>query len=402
MKRFIHAIKQIILFFSGAVFFWTRLLPLKNWIVFESNPDFNDESYWMCKKLMEAGYQEKYRFFWILRDNSFKYVPEDWPVETIQLSPANPYQFFRQQYVLRRSKYIFESCYFLKKYDKRQFLVNLYHGMQMKNIKTVIRYMKDYDYFANGTHYSDEYYTHTIHIPAEKLLHFGMIRNDELIKKTDYLTRMGIKSENISKVVLWMPTYRQHVVGETPMTLPETQGLGLPFLYDDAALKTLNEELRKNRVLLLVKAHQSQVLGNIRIGKLSNIRLITTEQLQQQGVQLYSLIGESDSLITDYSSVYYDYVLLGKPIALACDDLAQYEGKIGFIFSEYEHPGYEENVEGVFVRSFAELIRFCTEYSAEDWRRDFDVDAMQRRYHDVLDFHSGELYLRFCKDVLGM
>ncbi len=402
MELTIRFIKKLILILTDFVFFWTHFVPLKNWIIFESNPDFNDESFWFCKKLIDNNYHTKYRLYWIIRNNNPNYTPSDWDIKTIQLSPDSIFHFLQQQYVLRRAKYIFESCYFLNKYDKRQYLINLYHGMQMKNIKTVISHMIDYDYFANGTHYTDEYYTNEVGLSQEKLLHYGMIRNDELKKTTNYLSQMGLKSDSISKVVLWMPTYRQHVVGETTMTLPKMPGLGLPFIYDEESLMKLNSNLKEYKVLLLVKAHQSQVLDNIQIGNLSNIKLITTEQLQSHNIQLYSIIGETDSLITDYSSVYYDYLLLDKPIGLACDDLQQYEHKIGFVFSHYNPSGYEENVKGIHIRSLSDLISFCIFYTKEDWTNDFNVNELKHHYHDVTDFSSGEKYLRFCIDRLGM
>jgi|GEM_PF-2886691 len=395
----LSAVKKRIL---DCLFFWTRLLPLQETLVFESNPDFNDETFWLCKKLMEAGYGDRYRIVWVLRDPTRAQIPEGWRIGTVPLSPRSVRELVRQQLVLRRAKVIFESCYFFRKGDRRQRLVDVYHGMQMKDIRTIIRNIGDVDFFANGTHYSDEYFIETIRLPQEKLLHFGMTRNDELIKKTDNLARLGLRDESIQKTVLWMPTYRQHVVGETTMTLPKTAGLGLPYLYDRETLLQLNDRLKAARTKLIVKVHQSQVLDDIRVDKLSHIALLTTGDLQRAGIQLYSVIGEADALITDYSSVYYDFVLLGRPIGLACDDLARYEEKVGFVFSEYEHGGYEENVEGCHIRSFEELAAFCTDYTLRQWQEEHDVEAMKRRYHDVTDFRSGERYLQFCRDILGL
>ncbi len=395
-------IKKIIFFLCDIIFFWTKVIPLKKSIIFESNPDFNDETYWLCKKIVEDEHFQEYQIIWILRDRDYKYIPKEWTIKTIQLSPKNIFELLSQQYNMRRTKYIFESCAFLKKYDIRQKLVNVFHGMQMKNVGPVLKYIGEFDYYANGTHYSDDYYTKTIHFDRQKLLHFGMVRNDELKKKTNHLIEMGIKTVASQKVVLWMPTYRQHVVGETAMTLPASAGLGLPYIYDDEALAELNQRLHKRDTILLIKIHQSQVLENIKVPDLSNIRLMTTHELQERAIQLYSIIGETDALITDYSSVYYDYILLDKPIGLACDDIEQYESKVGFIFSQYDHNSYDDNVVGYKIRSIENLIDFCLNWDVEKWRSTYDCDALKARYHDVYDFTSGEKYIEFCKNTLQM
>ena len=71
---------------------------------------------------------------------------------------------------------------------------------------------------------------------------------------------------------------------------------------------------------------------------------------------LYSLLGRADALITDYSSVYFDYLLLDRPIGFAVGDMKDYEGERGFtVDNPYEYmPGEKfSDGEGMleFVRS---------------------------------------------------
>ena len=48
------------------------------------------------------------------------------------------------------------------------------------------------------------------------------------------------------------------------------------------------------------------------------------------------MLGSSDALITDYSSVYFDYLLLDKPIGFTVDDMELYIKDRGFIFNNPE------------------------------------------------------------------
>ena len=49
-----------------------RIFPIKNAILFESFPDFNDSVYWWCNYLIERNIDKKYRLFWIVKDHGIK------------------------------------------------------------------------------------------------------------------------------------------------------------------------------------------------------------------------------------------------------------------------------------------------------------------------------------------
>lgn len=56
------------------------------------------------------------------------------------------------------------------------------------------------------------------------------------------------------------------------------------------------------------------------------------EQLHQLNVQLYQFIKLTDALITDYSSISADYMLLDKPMIFTVDDYEEYKkSRGGFI-----------------------------------------------------------------------
>ena len=47
---------------------------------------------------------------------------------------------------------------------------------------------------------------------------------------------------------------------------------------------------------------------------------------------MYVLLRNADALITDYSSAYFDYMLLNRPIAFTVEDIEEYRKKRGFVF----------------------------------------------------------------------
>ena len=55
-------------------------------------------------------------------------------------------------------------------------------------------------------------------------------------------------------------------------------------------------------------------------GAYTNIRYVTEEMLQKSGIQLYELVGLMDGLISDYSSIAVDYMLLDRPLGYVLTD----------------------------------------------------------------------------------
>ena len=64
---------------------------------------------------------------------------------------------------------------------------------------------------------------------------------------------------------------------------------------------------------------------------LSNLVLINDAFLAEHHVMNYELMGKADALLTDYSSVYHDYLLLNRPIGLCWDDYEEFARREGFV-----------------------------------------------------------------------
>ena len=73
----------------------------------------------------------------------------------------------------------------------------------------------------------------------------------------------------------------------------------------------------------------------------------------EQKLALYKLVKDSDFLITDYSSIYFDYLLLNRPIGFTIEDMKEYEGNRGFVF---EHPF--EYMPGRIIQNKEEFMCF--------------------------------------------
>ena len=105
--------------------------------------------------------------------------------------------------------------------------------------------------------------------------------------------------------------------------------------------------------------------------------------VSRMGLQLYQMVSATDCLITDYSSIGNDYILLNRPIIYTLDDYEEYKKSRGFSIDDPAKffPGHH-------VIDMKELL-----YAIEDVTRGEDRYAEDRRrilpiMHKYLDGNS--------------
>ena len=108
---------------------------------------------------------------------------------------------------------------------------------------------------------------------------------------------------------------------------------------------------------------------------LSHIHLMTNDDLEDMDVQLYEIINHFDALLTDYSSVSFDYLCLDRPIGYTLDDFEEYRKLRGF---PMDNP--LDYMPGHHIYTYDDLTQFIVgiadgkdEYAAERERVRKDV-----------------------------
>lgn len=373
-----------------------RVFPINNSVLFESNPDFNDEGYWLCKYLEDKGIEKKYKVYWILKDHSIDKAPNGWNASFIYESPRSLKEFIKRYYVLYTVKFIFDSCSYTYKKRKKQVRIHIIHGMPIKNADEYYRKVGNADYVEIGSSFFSKYFSDA-GVEKSRQLNFGLIRNDALGYPKEYLNKIGINKKEYKKVVMWLPTYRQRSDHQDICSIEVKGSSGLPILYNQNDTEVLNHRLQDDQILLIIKPHQSQDLETLHINTASNILVLTNEMLTRTEVQLYSLLSEVDALITDYSSVYFDFLLADKPIGLTVDDLNEYRDSVGFAFAHYENASYEKNIAGEYLRTLPEFLSFFDNLLDTDKVKAM-VEKLQKAkllYNDEITFHSGDKFYDF-------
>lgn len=350
---FVHnGIGKGFLIFGGKIIFYVLEYPCiklleklphriqGNKIVLESNVDFSDNARALYEYLISNNYNEKYQIVWCVNQ----------PEKYIKYHTKNV-KFVKKKHVsikcrtitsyfnLWTAHYIFftHSMRELKVKNEKQVLINLWHGCGYKAAKggseTIV-----FDYCLVPGEIFIDTKAEFFHCDKEKILPLGYPRYDWMLNPIEInkrkfmdLMKRDSFSDCLEKIVIWMPTFRN----SANTTLSDNtikNETGLPILGHLENIIEMNAFCRERNIKLVIKRHYLQTVYQGGEQEYTNIIFVDDSDFVQIGVQLYEILAFTDALITDYSSIAIDYLLLDKPIGFVLEDYEEYSKSRGFVF----------------------------------------------------------------------
>ena len=301
-------------------------LPLKNIIIFESHPDYSDNTKAVFDEMIKRGVNKDYKLVWVTHYNPE--LPYEYKalknVSSCSIS-GNKYKY----YCLFSKAFI--SCnYFLNRKRKEQYYIYLAHGSALKAIKDNRISIPESVYGCDYVVISEllgkyEAMFYNCDVNNINILTYGYPRNDVLFKSSENDAPI-FGDYNYSKIIYWLPTFRQKKYDRISYS-----DISVPFIYNSEIAKKINHAAKKNDILIVLKPHPAQDVSNIKIDNMSNIVLIDNDYLIENNISNYDLLRRSDALLSDYSSVVYDYYLCDKPVGLCWEDYEQYDKNEGIV-----------------------------------------------------------------------
>lgn len=352
-----------------------------NKIVFCSKPSFSDNSKALYDYLKNLNQDDWYQFVWMI----------GYKEEIPQIKENNT--IFIRRHVMSHggmtlaalketatAKYVFfthgSPLGDFGKTRKEQMVINLWHGCGYKDIQKsstswISKNPCDYSLVPGNVFVKTK--AGFWGCEEEKILPIGYPRYDSLYlgaaEAANYAEQLR---GNAEKLIVWMPTFRKTKGGK----FPESKIKGyfeLPLLDGEKQLDELNRECKTLNTVICVKRHPSQLVYECEKNDYSNIKFINNEDLKAQNVDLYAFLKYTDALISDYSSIAIDYLLLHKPIAFSLDDYNEYKKTRGFVF---ENP--LDYMPGHHLYEFSHMKQFL-----QDVAQGKDLYAKERA--DIMD-----------------
>lgn len=347
---------------------------LKPIVLFESNPDFCDNTRGVYDRLIELGYNEKLKIVWFVQDASIFSDIKIKNVEFVNFSDKKKVRYY--EYF---AKYIIDCNHFIYKRNKNQLRIHLTHGTPIKFAGGYCADCGKVDYVVQVSDFFTEITKELFQVTDKEVISVGFPRNDIILKKNNCVFYPEIKRK---KTICWFPTYRNHKGHSTGKNIFP---YGIPSVNSEKELKELNKSLKEEDTLLVIKLHPAEDTSILRKLDLDHIKLVEDSIFDIDHTTLYHYLANVDALITDYSSVYYDFLLTKKPIGLAICDIKEYVKTTRIIFDNYE-----ENVAGEYIYTFDDLIKFIHNVSTDN---DTCYDRrikMIKLYHKYFDDKSAD------------
>lgn len=205
---------------------------------------------------------------------------------------------------------------------KKRLIINLWHGVPLKkialldpNLKKAARiyfkkiFSENYTCILTTSHELIPLMARSFAVSEDKIKVWGQPRNDGLFQKNDCREILGQLFPDLpeyTKTVLYAPTFRDY--GQVQL-----------FPFKDFDQKQLVTFLEEKNMLLFIRTHVAeQGSAAPYLGK--RIRFLGNEQAED----VTGILNIFDCLITDYSSIYIDYLLTDKPMIFLPYDRQQY------------------------------------------------------------------------------
>lgn len=205
---------------------------------------------------------------------------------------------------------------------KKRLIINLWHGVPLKkialldpNLKKAARiyfkkiFSENYTCILTTSHELIPLMSRSFAVSEDKIKVWGQPRNDGLFQKNDCRKILGQLFPDLpeyTKTVLYAPTFRDY--GQVQL-----------FPFKDFDQEQLEAFLDEKNMLLFIRTHVAeQGSAAPYLGK--RIRFLGNEQAED----VTGILNIFDCLITDYSSIYIDYLLTDKPMIFLPYDRQQY------------------------------------------------------------------------------
>lgn len=174
-------------------------------------------------------------------------------------------------------------------------------------------------------------------IPENKYEITGNPRTDILMlsdgrKNLEKLLDRDLKGK---KIIFNMPTFHVH----------ENSGVinGEP-INESIKIKNFNyakfdKLLGEHNTILISKVHHAEerlITSKMKGYKLKNILFVSNNDLEEKNLNLYEVLNCADILITDYSSIYGDFLFMDKQIIFTNYDIEQYRAERGLSLEPYD------------------------------------------------------------------
>ena len=356
---------------------------------------FSDNSKYLFEHVSKSG--DKIRAIWLTKNTK---ILTKLRGEGLECYLTNS---FRGIYYSLKAKYIFVSC---EKKDVNfllvsgAILIHLWHGNPLKKIglddhysavngflySKIIRYVFpmiyefNYNYMVSNSKVFTPLMQSSYDLTINQILETGCPRNDVFYQpeKDDY--NLGLlKKFPEARLVYYLPTFRNSKNPENIFTQPDFEN------------DMVEEFLENENIVLINKGHY--VESNKRQSQSSQHSRIIHLKDSDITSDINFMLKDADALITDYSSAFFDFSLMERPIIFVAFDLEDYMSKSRELYFEYENA-----IAVPMANNWSEIL-FHLKHIWKDSENRILLEKKNKLYNKYRDAHNSQ---RVMNAILGL
>jgi len=290
--------------------------------------------------LLERDGEEKYTHIWVYDDKKnwnewFEKYRDNKNVKFVKIKSRAYYKYLASAgYLINNST--FPACYTKK---PGQTYINTWHGIPLKlmgysmpngniEVANTERNFLQADILLSPCESHTDMYLKDYKLQGiyeGRIIETGQARTDTIFKSKpeevmELLKTQGVSVDPDKKIVLYAPTWKGTDFSHAVADISEFEKI-----YDEIASGLKDAQL-------LIRPHQV-IYGSV--AKSEKLK----QYLVPPNIDTNELLCAVDVLISDYSSIFFDYVVTGKPILFYIPDLADYKEARGMYMDIESLPG---------------------------------------------------------------
>lgn len=322
-------------------------------------------------------------------------------------------QFGSRKYLkcLASAKYLINNVTFYSYFIKKpgQIYINTWHGIPLKHLgydepggavtaSNMARNFLHADYLIAANPFFTDIYLKAYRqygLSQAKIIEEGYPRLDTLIhagkQKEDVCQKLreaGVEVSGDKKIILYAPTWRGTNTADPDCSVEGFVGL-------KAALE---QSVDASVYQILVKVHQA-VYHKIK-DRLSEFSYVIPATIDANEV-----LGITDILISDYSSIYFDYLATGRPVLFYITDAEEYAKGRGLYFPISTLPGpHTDSLAklGEWICCIDEVFgKYKERYDkVRDWCCSYDIGSISKKIvQAVFDGQTEGMRIKDCQST---
>lgn len=349
--------KILVKFFKPLIWFLDLIIPKNDKKIVFSFPDYgcNAEAYY---SYMIKNYEKEYKCIKLLNYTDEKITEKN---TYIYYSIVGIYHLLTSKYIV-----IMHTCNVVSlANNSRHIILNLWHGMPIKtigcnepNLNKILldRYktLGKYGYMFVTSDLFKQLMLSSFNGDYFKTYITGQPRTDLIWdnKNSEKIERL-FNFKNYNKIIFYMPTYKQNPMEEQTQITTEYNNI---FYMDDYDGKGFIDYIESNNILFIMKPHpfseEFYEEHPDKLPKSSNFKYVDSDFFNNNGINAYEVFKYVDLMISDFSSVVLDYLILNRPVLFLSSLAKDYSANRGMILSD----NYDILMPGAKVNDFQSML----------------------------------------------